>query len=213
MTKENESQDAWPAKLCLRVMAEGVPDQVRPWAGERLSIGRRPHNDVVIDHLAVSGEHALLLRRPEGAVSIEDLGSTNGTYVNGQRVHQCALQPGDQVTVGRHQLRLVSREECAAPVAMDGPTPLPAARLRVLSGAAAGREVALSKPVTTMGRPGVAVASIHRQAEGFLLTCIAGSAGLLLNDQPVGAEPAPLRHGDRITLAGVEMLFLQDDAP
>ncbi len=68
------------------------------------TFGRRPYSDVVIDNLAVSGEHAAVRLLGDDAV-IEDLQSTNGTFVNGNPVHSHVLQHGDVVEIGRYQLR------------------------------------------------------------------------------------------------------------
>src|SRR5687768_4275971 len=72
-------------------------------AGAMVTIGRLPDNTVVIDHSAVSGHHACIFRDGEHFV-VEDLQSTNGTFVNEQRVTRHTLQQGDVVVVGRHRL-------------------------------------------------------------------------------------------------------------
>jgi pSer/pThr/pTyr-binding forkhead associated (FHA) protein len=68
-----------------------------------LTIGRLPDNAVVIDNPAVSGHHARVVREGDDVV-LEDLGSTNGTFVNGRHVSRHVLQHGDEVLVGKHQL-------------------------------------------------------------------------------------------------------------
>ena len=73
---------------------------------ERYTIGRLPDNDVRIDNPAVSGYHSLIINILSDSF-LEDLNSTNGTYVNGKLIKKHALQHGDVVTVGRHQLRYV----------------------------------------------------------------------------------------------------------
>lgn len=185
---------------------------------ERTTLGRRPYNDVVIDHPAVSGEHAVLLLRGD-SVEVEDLGSTNGTYVNGQRIQRQVLRDGDTVEAGRYSIRLRSEaapgfeatqqpglESASQPSTV--PSSARSATIRVLGGPGAGREVTLSKVVTTIGKPGVAVASITRRHRGYVLAYVEGLGQPLLNGAPVTDEPIPLAHGDRITLAGAEMEFL-----
>ena len=81
--------------------------------------------------------------------------------------------------------------------------------IKVLSGAAAGREMALTKVVTTVGKPGVSVAAITQRRHGFFVHHVEGNDRLLLNGLPVGEEPAALKHGDLIILAGTQMQFLQ----
>ena len=83
------------------------------------------------------------------------------------------------------------------------------ALIRVLSGAAAGREVALTKVVTTIGKPGVAVASITHRPHGYVLSHVEGPDMPLLNDIPAGQQPMPLKSGDRLELAGTVMEFVQ----
>ena len=177
---------------------------------ERTTLGRRPYNDIVISNLAVSGEHALL-HCVGGRVSIEDLQSTNGIYVNQQRITRQELQHGDRLHIGQYEIHLqFTPEEHDTWGAIAAPT----ACLR-LEGPHA-REVALVKPVTTLGKPGVAVAAITRNAAGFTLARVEGTDGSLqLNGLAVGAEPRPLQHEDRIELAGsrLQFLLLADAAP
>ena len=73
---------------------------------ERYTIGRLPDNDVRIDNPAVSGHHSLIINILNDSF-LEDLSSTNGTYVNGKLIKKHALQHGDVVTIGHHQLRYV----------------------------------------------------------------------------------------------------------
>src|SRR6202047_3022102 len=77
---------------------------------ERYTIGRLPDNDILIDNPAVSGHHSLIINILNDSF-LEDLNSTNGTYVNGKLIKKHALQHGDVVTVGHHQLRFVEDDE------------------------------------------------------------------------------------------------------
>ena len=195
---------------------------------ERTTLGRRPYNDIVIDNLAISGEHAVIHMTADG-VEIEDLGSTNGTYVNAKAIKRQDLRNGDVIEVGKYKIRFLQDAEgenfektmlvkpsmaaplAAAPRPMAAPTPLaapqPLAVIRVMSGAAAGREVVLQKVVTTIGKPGVAVASITKRHQGHVLAHVEGPDMPLVNGTPIGNSPVPLNPGDRITLAGTEMQF------
>ena len=197
---------------------------------ERTTLGRRPYSDIVIDNLAVSGEHAVIHMTDDG-VEIEDVGSTNGTYVNAKAVTRQELRNGDIVEVGKYKIRFLQEAEgenfektmlvkpgmvspsMVAPRAAAAATPQAAvplsAVIRVMSGAAAGREVALLKVVTTIGKPGVAVASITKRHQGHVLAHVEGPDRPLLNGTPMGEAPVSLKHGDRITLAGTEMQFEQ----
>ncbi|WP_367066704.1 FHA domain-containing protein [Oryzisolibacter sp. LB2S] len=185
----------------------------------RTTVGRRPYNDVVIDNLAVSGEHAVLVMNGDD-VELQDLGSTNGTYVNGKPIKRQLLRNGDVVEMGKYQIRFlqdappsgydralafangVSPKERAAPVGAGTN-----AIVRVVTGPATGREVALTKVVTTIGKPGVAVASITRRHYSFVLAHVDGDELPRLNGTTVGSDPVPLKTGDRISLAGAEMEF------
>ena len=210
---------------------------------ERYTIGRLPDNDIRIDNAAVSGHHSLIINILNDSF-LEDLNSTNGTYVNGKLIKKHALQHGDVITVGHHQLRFMEDDEqqdefektmviqpsarpvetlraameaappSAAPAQGSGPhgpgaTPKNA-KLQVLSGAFAGRELELTKTLTTLGRPGVQVAAITRRAEGFYIVLVDSDRPgnfPLLNGAPIGNQAARLRDNDVIQLAGVKMGF------
>ena len=214
------------------VSIDGVVIKEVQLTKERTTLGRRPYNDIVIDNLAVSGEHAVL-HMVGHDVEIEDLGSTNGTYVNAKAVKRQELRNGDTVEVGKYKIRFLQDAEgqnfektmifkpgmvppvaAAARPAPVAPAPAPApapisAVIRVMSGAAAGREVSLQKVVTTIGKPGVAVASITKRHQGFVLAHVEGPEMPLLNGAAIGASPVPLKHGDRLELAGTEMQIEQ----
>ncbi len=83
------------------------------------------------------------------------------------------------------------------------------ASIKVLSGAAAGREVPLVKVVTTIGKPGVAVAAITRRPHGFVVAHVEGSNKPTLNGSAVGPDPLTLKNGDLLELAGTQMQFVQ----
>jgi len=211
----------------LIVSIDGVVIKEVTLAKDRTTLGRRPYNDIVIDNLAVSGEHAVLHMSGE-EVYIEDLHSTNGTYVNSTAVKKQALENQDLIEVGKYKIRFVAsgpaqdgeqRQPAAAPatdsiplsVAPTAQRPLVgtvgAAVLRVLSGSGAGREVALQKVVTTIGKPGVAVAAVTRRLQGYVVAPIDG--GTLLNGEPLGNEAVALQDGDMLELGGTRMQFIQ----
>lgn len=180
------------------IMMDGVADQEIALTQERTTLGRRASNDIVLDHPAVSGQHAVLMLHA-GQVQVEDLGSTNGTYVNGAAVHKQTLADGDQLEMGTFKLRLQ----------IEAPQREPEAKIRVLSGTGMGRELLLNKPISTLGKPGVAVAVITCRAQQYWLHQQDGPAVLMLNGVPIGADPVRLRPGDDILLAGVSLQFVQ----
>jgi pSer/pThr/pTyr-binding forkhead associated (FHA) protein len=240
---------------------------------ERYTVGRLPDNDIRIDNAAVSGHHSLIINILNDSF-LEDLNSTNGTYVNGKLIKKHALQHGDVITVGHHQLRYVDDQADTAPedefertmviepsgqmerkiakaaenavraAPVPAPEPerrqaasaelnsaapkktfaptetqnvdesavplLPLARLQVLSGTFAGRELELTKALTTLGRPGVQVAAITRRAEGYYIVHVESGddEGFpLVNGASIGPQARKLVDNDVIQLAGVKMGF------
>lgn len=92
------------AVLRLFLAAGQVELRLVPIAGNMLTIGRRPYNDIQLDDLTVSGEHALIRVRGQTVV-VHDLGSRNGTLVNGLPIQQRTLVDGDVIDVGIYRLR------------------------------------------------------------------------------------------------------------
>jgi hypothetical protein len=217
---------------------------------ERYTVGRLPDNDIRIDNAAVSGHHALLINILNDSF-LEDLNSTNGTYVNGKIIKKHALQHDDVITIGHHSLRFVdgagdapddefektmlispsdaaklplpTAAAAARPVPQAAPSPfagaalsgvgLPRARLQVLSGQFAGRELELVKTLTTLGRPGVQVAAVTRRADGFYIVHVeSGKEGdyPLVNGTPTGPQARRLHDNDVVQLAGVKMGFFEN---
>jgi predicted component of type VI protein secretion system len=216
---------------------------------ERYTIGRLPDNDIRIDNPAVSGHHSLIINILNDSF-LEDLNSTNGTYVNGKLIKKHAMQHGDVITVGHHQLRFVDSQDgeteqdefektmvitpstqgedrirrVSAAVDQaaksqpkragvpENATALPKAKLQVLSGAFAGRELELTKALTTLGRPGVQVAAITRRAEGYFIVHVDSGRD---NDFPqvngvaIGPQARRLNDNDVVQLAGVKMGFFE----
>jgi pSer/pThr/pTyr-binding forkhead associated (FHA) protein len=194
---------------------------------ERTTLGRRPYNDIVIDNLAVSGEHAVLTAA-QNDVFIEDLNSTNGTYINGKAVKKQLLVTNDVVEIGKYRIKYLADDAedyektmilrpgafvkpvAVPPVAATPPVAAGPASIKVLNGGAAGREVLLTKVVTTVGKPGVQVASVTKRPGGYVLSHVEGQRRPNVNGQPVGDEAVALKHGDIIDLAGTQMQFVQN---
>ena len=210
------------------VSIDGVVIKEVQLTKERTTLGRRPYNDIVIDNLAVSGEHAAL-QMSGGEVYLEDQNSTNGSYINGKAVKKQLLQNDDIIEVGKYRIRFLadatfgyektmifkSGSSTAAPAAAapTAPMPMPAekagnAAIKVLSGAAAGREVDLVKVVTTIGKPGIAIAAITKRPTGYVIAHLEGASKTAVNGLAIGAEATSLRNGDVIELAGTQMQFV-----
>ncbi|MEJ8821845.1 FHA domain-containing protein [Variovorax humicola] len=211
----------------LIVSIDGVVIKEVTLAKDRTTLGRRPYNDIVIDNLAISGEHAVL-HMIGSDVYLEDLNSTNGTYVNARAIKKQALEHNDVIEVGKYKIRYLATSvasENAGVVrgpASAAPMPIPLstaptelsplnagtgiAVIRVLSGAGAGRELSLQKVVTTIGKPGVAVAAVTRRLQGYVVAPIDG--GTVLNGEPLGSDAVALQDGDVLELGGTRMQFV-----
>ncbi len=252
------------AKLILSM--DGLVLKEIPLTKERTTIGRKPHNDIQIDNLAVSGEHAVIVTILNDSF-LEDLGSTNGTVVNGNPIKKHFLQNNDVVELGKYKLKFIAEPAAAAgagadradfektmvlrpsamrqapaPAAASVPqaaaaaaatttatasgvtdstktippaTPAAAPRqagqplgtIQLLSGANAGKELELTKPLTTLGKPGVQVAVLTRRPQGYFITHVEGAARPNVNGQQIGPAPHALKDHDVIELAGVKMEF------
>jgi hypothetical protein len=190
-------------------------------AKERTTLGRRAYNDIVIDNLAVSGEHAVL-HMSGGEVEIEDLNSTNGTYVNALAIQKQALKDNDVIEVGGCRIHFRARSNLAigpgsvrtvAPEYAPTGMPLSSAPtesgalvelgipvLRVLSGVNEGQDVALQKVVTTIGKTGVAVAVVTRRRQGYVAAGVEGN--VTLNGLQLGTEAVALQERDVLELGG-----------
>ncbi len=267
------------AKLILSV--DGTVLKEISLAKERTTLGRKPHNDIQVDNLAVSGEHAAIITILNDSF-IEDLNSTNGTLVNGKPIKKHFLQNNDVIEIGKHKLKyfndtpvqtaaadfertmIIRKPAAAAPApaaptaappmpvaaaanlsdtqtnmrplsppvappaaaaATPAPTPAPApmssapppvapaagatreAAIQVLSGAAAGRTLDLTKNLTTIGKPGVQVAVITRRPTGFFITHVEGASFPTINGVALGAQAQQLGDHDMIEIAGVKMDF------
>lgn len=198
----------------VTVSLDGAPLNEVELSKDRTTIGRRPYNDIVLNDLTVSGEHAVLLWA-DGKTWIEDLQSTNGTRLNGQALTQRqALQTADTIAIGQYALRYDAATTSVTATATANPPPPPApsdtvCKIKILSGNAMGREMALSKPVTTIGKPGIVVAAITRQTHGYTVHKVEGNSAPTLNGKPIGSQTVTLKNGDVIALAGTQMQFMQ----
>ena len=192
------------AKLIISL--DGVTVREVALDRDHISLGRRPYNHIVLDNLVVSGDHAIF-QYVDGAFYVEDVNSTNGTSVNGVKVKRQQLWHGDVIGIAKFRLRFdfPLEEERVEPQV----TGVLNSSIRVISGPSAGRTVKLTKPVTTLGKPGIAVASITRRAENFVLRYIEGSRPLTCNGNVIAARDHILVDGDEIDLAGVQMCFEQ----
>lgn len=203
---------------------------------ERITIGRRSHNDVVIEDMVISGDHAVIHANFQEAL-LEDLNSTNGTQVNGQPVKKHFLQHGDVIDLADYTLRyMVDSYACDEyPESVTSPTAKDIkldvmlntvypkmwsttvisnmahryeGAIKLLSGTGAGKRINLTKPLTTLGQPGLQVAAIVRQKLGYCLAHVEGDAYPLINGHSIGTDVCVMSDGDVIELGGTRVKFV-----
>ena len=238
------------AKLILSM--DGLVLKEISLSKERTTIGRKAHNDIQIDNLAVSGEHGVIVTILNDSF-LEDLGSTNGTLVNGQPIKKHFLQPNDVIELGKYKLKYINEAPKvaaaadfektmvlrpgsmpkpspavapaaapkadgdmtqknpgaapAAPAAAPAATPARQGAIQLLSGANVGKELILTKALTTLGKPGVQVAVITRRPQGFFITHVEGASFPVVNGKALDAQAHPLNDHDVIEIAGTKMEF------
>ena len=218
------------AKIIISL--EGNITKVVPLNKYRMTLGRRPYNDIIVDNLAVSGEHAALQVIGRDYF-IEDLSSTNGTYINSQKVKRQILKNGDRIEIGKYEIKYVldavSPQLTAASVKHElpqiqaisaGDSTLPLfektkfaemyVAIKILSGVSTGKELPLVKVVTTIGKPGEAVIAITKRPKSYVVSHVEGATRPTLNGVSFGIDAVPLKNGDLFELAGTAMQFIQD---
>ncbi len=172
-------------------------------------IGRRPYNDIALDDLTVSGVHAAV-RREGGAHRLVDLGSRNGTWVNGRAITDHPLAHGDRIAIGVYRLQYLAER-----------TPIPAEDPRapgllseavvpyidIVAGPRSGEVVRLEQPITSVTGVGERVAVVARRRVGFVLTHVEGPSFPRVNGRAIGLAPHPLHHDDFIELGDTVMRF------
>ena len=205
--------------------------KVVPLVKERMTLGRRPYNDIVVDNLAVSGEHAAL-QAIGTEYYIEDLNSTNGTFINGKKIKRQILQPGDAIDIGKYTVKYAKDvvDPKAAELAKgknggDAHDDLPSTEklnlfeqtrfaeiyvaIKILSGSSSGKEMPLVKVVTTIGKPGEAVIAITKRPKSYVVAHVEGASRPTLNGVSFGIDAVPLKNGDLLELAGTAMRFIE----
>ena len=178
----------------------------------RLTIGRRPYNDVMLDDLTVSGEHAVL-HTAHGESTIEDLNSRNGTLVNGVPVTRRLLADGDRIEIGIYRLHYVLERAPADLAEPSGAGPNAPAQVVMRVGPGAGTTLPLDRPIVSISNGAGQVAVIARRRAGHVITHLEGPTYPLVNGEPIGLVAHPLRHDDLIELAGTIFQFRSDPPP
>jgi FHA domain len=218
-------------KLILTLDGEIINEY--PLDAESLSVGRKHENDIQLNDLTVSGRHAMIIGSQAEQIFVEDLGSTNGTLVNGNHIKKIALKHGDVIQMGHHQFTFLgeggaqyeptmfikaemdetqmvlpdweSREE-----SIKGQ---PLAGLRTLNGPLARTVMELRKPFSTIGFQGHKMALISRGLDNYSISPVAPSKSrrssdhALLNGEALGPVPVNLKAKDVINISGFEVEF------
>lgn len=198
----------------LIATVEGVEIKHVYLTKDRTTLGRKQGNDIVLDNLVVSGSHCVFELKGLADVFLEDLGSTNGTFVNNRRVKRQQLQDGDTIAIGNFRIQYLTASGDSGfgqTTAFDtqglGGGAVLQASFQVLNGSSAGLEVPVVKAVTTFGKPGVSVVAVSHRRTGFYVAHLDGGATPLLNARELGPDPVLLSNHDVLELAGTRMQF------
>lgn len=185
---------------------------------ETVTIGRKPDNDITIDNLAISGKHCQVITILNESF-LEDLQSTNGTYVNGESIKKHALQNGDVIGVGKHQLKyFLSESETTGMLNVSEhfggdeiSDTIAQSKLQILNGENAGQTVEINKGLTTIGMPGIQVAAITQRAKGLYIIHIEGGADgkqPVINGENIGNQAHLLADMDIIEIADIKFQLM-----
>lgn len=199
---------------------------------ERLTIGRRPHNDVVLNDPAVSGDHAVIVTLFNDSF-LEDLRSTNGTLVNRLRTNKHILRHEDVIEIGLFRLRFSAEPDLASkaikhaappvaacdvqyPTASTAPAPAETgndaaatgACIHVMDGGGAGKKLFLTKPLTTIGKAGGQVAVIKHDGNDYFLIHIEGPVWPKVRGCDIGTEMFRLSDEDVIEIGHSRLRFV-----
>lgn len=197
---------------------------------EVMTIGRKEDNDIKIDNLAVSEHHAKLLTIFDDSF-LEDLESTNGTFVNGKPIEKHPLKHGDMITIDKHELRylneasslgmdenktvMIQRKPEASGYAagmqaqqpnLDIPIDMEPssneAKLQILNGRGAGKELPLKKPTVKLGKSGSEVVQINKRPDGHFIVCLNQSLSSppRVNGEDIGDRAVKLHNHDVIEI-------------
>ncbi len=196
----------------LIVSVEGVEIRHVPLRKDRTTLGRLPDNDIVFENMVVSGHHCAFDLKGVADVFVEDLHSTNGTYIDGKMITRQLLHDGDVIAIGkfRIQYQAVAAQPSGFGSTMSWlaePQRSAHASFQVVNGSSAGLEMPVVKAVTTYGKPGVAVVAVSHRRDGYYVAYVEGGSQPTLNGGPIGVEAVQLANNDVLELAGTRMLF------
>ena len=219
-------------KLILTLDGDVIKEYVLE--NNSLSIGRKHENDIQLNDLTVSGRHAMIANR-DGSTFVEDLGSTNGTLVNGNHISKISLQHGNVVQVGHHLFTYMKDESEKYEPTMFVKAELdetqivlpeweqdskssnvrgqPLAGLRKVNDIDGNSCIEMRKPFSTIGFQGKKLAMINRGPSGYTVVGIKAVDNRrstdvpLLNGEIIGPVSMKIKQNDIISIAGIEMEF------
>jgi pSer/pThr/pTyr-binding forkhead associated (FHA) protein len=203
----------------LIASVEGVEIKHVYLSKDRTTLGRSPDNDIVFDNMVVSGKHCVFELKGLADVYIEDLHSTNGTYINGQMVKRQKLRDGEVIAIGNFRIQYLASTDRPSGFSETmtmkfdvGSLPKSShAVFQVLTGSSAGLEMPVVKAVTTFGKPGVSVVAVSHRRDGYYVAHLDGDSKPTLNGDVIAHDPVLLSNHDVLELAGNRMLFLLQD--
>ena len=203
----------------LIASVEGVEIKNMNLQKDRTTLGRHPDNDIVFDNMVVSGHHCVFDLKGLADVFVEDLGSTNGTYINGKMVKRQRLHDGEVIAIGNFRIRFHAGSSknadfsgtTAMQLGPDGQLPQLKAFFKVVNGSSAGLEMPVLKAVSTFGKPGVSVVAVSHRRDGFYVAHLDGDDYPTLNGDRLGDKPVMLADHDLLEISGTQMLFLLRD--
>ncbi|MDH5327388.1 MAG: FHA domain-containing protein [Gammaproteobacteria bacterium] len=220
------------SKLILTLDGEIIKEYVID--KESITIGRKHENDIQLNDLTVSGRHALIINSTENTI-VEDLGSTNGTLVNGNHIVQAVLQHGNVIQVGHHLFTFMNDEKAAYEPTMFVKAEIdetqivlpdwdmnqeavnmrgqPLGGLRKVHDPLGNGGIEMRKRFSTIGYQGKKLAQITRGDKGYTISGLDHSENRRISDMPLinghklSNEARPLSEKDVISIAGIEMEF------
>ena len=218
------------SKLILTL--DGAVVREYPIDKDSISIGRKHGNDIQLNDLTVSGRHALVVTMGEHTY-IDDLGSTNGTLINGARVAKTLVKHGDVIQVGNYQFTYYDDEQMEyeptmfiqaeiedtqvmdtrAPAAASATRGERLAGVKILNGPLAKKVLELRKPFNTIGFNGIKMAMIARNTDNYTISALKSNKLRRANDSPmvngtaITIDATKLKEHDVIELAGTQMEF------
>lgn len=215
----------------LIMTLDGAVVREYPIDKDSISIGRKHGNDIQLNDLTVSGRHALIVTMGEH-VYVDDLGSTNGTLLNGTRITKTLLMQNDVIQIGNYQLTYFDDEEQEYEPTMfiqaemedtqvmntaqsirPGMKGEKLAGVKILNGPLAKKVLELRKPFNTIGFNGIKMAMIARNTNNYTISSLRSnklrraSDVPMINGKQLTTEAIRLNDQDIIELAGTQMKF------